>query len=97
MNQIYIKDIKDTDQVATLHMDDYFSEGRPKPYMDQLVTFKEFKKTVLNEIMVDAETDSVTEAFGYYTEGSGDGQENFCVVALRDGKLYTVLPEEEEE
>ena len=97
MNQIHIKDIKDTDLVATLHMDDYFPESYPKPYMDPLVTFKEFTENVLAEIMEDAETDSVTEAFGYYTEGSGDGQENFCVVALRNGQLYTVLADREEE
>ena len=46
--------------------------------------------------LTELETDSVTEAFDCYTQGSGDGQENFCVVALRDGQLYTVLSKEEE-
>ena len=96
MNQLCITDIKNTDKVTTLHMDDYFPEGRPQPYMDDLVTFKEFTNTVLQEIMDELETDSVTEAFDCYTQGSGDGQENFCVVALRDGQLYTVLSKEEE-
>jgi len=96
MNQIHITDIKNTDKVTTLHMDDYYPESRPQPYMDDLVTFKEFINTVLQGIMDDLEIDSVTKAFHYYTQGSGDGQENFCVVALRGGQLYTVLSEEEE-
>ena len=96
MNTISIKDIKDTDLVGTLHLDDYFPESYPKPYMDPLVTFKEFKETVLQEIMEDCGTESVSKAFMYFRQGSGDGQENFCVLVNRGGQIYTLLPDEED-
>lgn len=89
MNIIDITDLKDQDLVASLHMDDYFPEDKPCPFVENMVTFKEFKDSVLEEIITETES-SVSEAFALWRQGSGDGGENYCLLALKGKQIFVV-------
>ena len=75
-------DLKDTDLVQVLNMDDYFSNNRP--YIEKVLTKQEFCNTYL---------DGGECTFEEYMTGSGDGGDNYVLLIIDpSGKIDTVLP-----
>jgi hypothetical protein len=92
MYQLNIKDLAETDQITILRMDDYCNSNNYKPYTDcKMMTKKQFQDDVLEEIIADTGVTSLVEAFELFMAGSGDGDDNYCVLALRDGQIYPVV------
>ena len=89
-NQLHFSDLKEDDLIQVLNMNDYFSDGMPQPNKPQRVV--EFIQEVLQEMLDDDEDLSLADAYNNFCFGSGDGGENYCVLTIKDGQVYTVIP-----
>jgi len=86
-NQILFRELDEDDVIQIINMNDYFDYGIPQPGRPQRVV--EFTSEFLVELIEEGATPE--EAFNYFHQGSGDGGENFCVVTIRHGEVYTVI------
>lgn len=90
-------------KVQVLHMDDYFGDGNA--YTSKPVTFGKFMEELAEDLEMELQKDGVTAVWEdedgegqktsllrewYY--GSGDGDENYVLLAIVDGKIVTVRP-----
>lgn len=90
-------------KVQVLHMDDYFGDGNA--WTSKPVTFGSFMEELAEDMEMELQKDGVTAVWEdengeeqksnllqewYY--GSGDGDENFVMLAIVDGKIVTVHP-----
>jgi hypothetical protein len=88
-NQLHFSDLQEDDLIQVLNMNDYFSDGLPQPNKPQRVV--EFVQEVLQE-MIEEENLTLEEAYNQFCFGSGDGGENYCVLTIKNGQVYTVIP-----
>lgn len=96
MKNITFAEIKDQKElaVAVYHAGDYFGgdEGCEN------LTVAEFIENYLQHMIDDSAEDgdepiSVEEAFGFWHDASGDGDENYALLAVIDGKIVNVVGE----
>ncbi len=86
-------------KVQVLHMDDYFGDGNA--YTSKPVSFGSFMEELAKDMEVELQKDGVTAVnengykFNLIQEwyyGSGDGDENYVMLTIVDGKIVTVHP-----
>ena len=91
-NQTHFSNLMEDNIIQIIHMNDYFGDGLPHPSKPLRVV--DFTNKYLKEIIEDNEDMTVSEAFDQFCYGSGDGDENFSVVTVINGEVYTVIPSE---
>jgi hypothetical protein len=89
-NQLHFSDLKEDDIIQVLCMNDYFSDSLPQPNKPQSVV--DFIALNLQEMLDDDPDLSLADAYNTFCFGSGDGGENYCVLTIKGGEVYTVIP-----
>jgi hypothetical protein len=89
-------------KVQVLHMDDYFGDGNA--YTSKPVTFGSFMEELADDLEMELQKDGVTAVWededgeeqksnllAEWYMGSGDGNENYVLLTIVDGKIMTVV------
>lgn len=96
-NTVKAKGLSKDAKVQVLHMDDYF--GGNQPYTSKQITFGKFMQELADDFDLELQKDGVTglgedgEKLNLVEEwysASGDGNENFTLLTIIDGKIVTV-------
>ena len=97
MKAIKAKGLSKQAKVQVLHMDDYFGDNQP--YTSSPISFGTFMQELADDMDLELQKDGVTglgedgekmNLLDLWYEGSGDGNENFTLLTIVDGRIVTI-------